>query len=292
MTTPRPSQRRRRRRANRFSAASLLLISLVLGLIGGLAYAWIIDPVVYVAAGPARLSEAEQDDYLLLVSESYAVDENWPRAQQRLAALQDPVIENTVARLLDDLVRQQRDPALITHLATLAQRLGVQTQAVALFAPTPAGVLPTPTPRTLVTATPTSDVPTPSPTPSPAAEPTARPSPTPQPNYRLLSQERVCLEDADHYLLEVAVFDALLEPQPGTEIVVTWGSSEDRFFTGFKPAQGLEYADFEMTPNTSYSVQLADGSPEVSGLRLEPCDSGFLGGWRLTYQNLRVAAGG
>lgn len=294
--TPQPPRRHRRTpRANRFSATSLLLITLLLGLIGGLVYAWVIDPVIYVAAGPARLGAAEQADYLLLVSESYAIDGNWELAQQRLAALQDPVLTNTVAALLDDWVRQQRDPAQITNLATLARQIGVQTQAVALFAPTPAGVLPSPTPQPTRTAAPANETPnvtaTPMPSPTWTPSPTTAVSPTPRPNYRLLDQERVCLEDGDHLLIEVEVFDALLDPQPGTEIIVTWGSSEDHFFTGFKPAQGLEYADFEMTPDISYTVQLADGSPEVSGLRLESCDSGFLGGWRLTYQNLRVAGG-
>ncbi|VAW43484.1 hypothetical protein MNBD_CHLOROFLEXI01-2598, partial [hydrothermal vent metagenome] len=63
-----------------------------------------------------------------------------------------------------------------------------------------------------------------------------------------------------------------------------------RFFTGFKPENGRGYADFEMSPDTSYTVSLPDGSPEVSGLRLDTCASGLSGGWQLTFQNLRDGA--
>jgi hypothetical protein len=69
---------------------------------------------------------------------------------------------------------------------------------------------------------------------------------------------------------------------------VTWEGGEDHFFTGFKPALGVGYGDFEMEPGISYTIQLADGSPEISGLRIEPCEDGADGGWWLTFQNLRV----
>jgi hypothetical protein len=41
-----------------------------------------------------------------------------------------------------------------------------------------------------------------------------------------------------------------------------------------------------MEPDISYIVRLAEGSPEISGLRLESCPGGLDGGWRLTFQNL------
>ncbi len=278
--------RKQRTGNGRFAATSLLFIGLVFGLIGGLTYAWVVDPVVYVDGGPARLSQSEKSRYLVLVSQSYAVSGNWEEARRRLFALQDPLIEQTVAQELDDLVRKQADPAIIANFAAMARVLGVQTQAVAIFAPTPAGVVPTPTP--VVAAPVTAVPPTPTLAPTSTAVPTLRPSPTPQPNYRLLNQERICLDDKDHTLIEVNVLDAMLDPQPGTEIIVRWGSEEDHFYTGFKPENGAGYADFEMSPDISYTLVLAEGSPEVSGLRLEQCDSGYLGGWRLTYQNLRT----
>ncbi len=80
--------------------------------------------------------------------------------------------------------------------------------------------------------------------------------------------------------------DALLNPLPGIEVLVTWDGGSDHFFTGFKPDMGSGYGDFTMSPDRSYTIGLAEGSPEISGLRIEPCDSGLDGGWQLTFQNL------
>jgi hypothetical protein len=111
--------------------------------------------------------------------------------------------------------------------------------------------------------------------------------------FRLLSQERVCDDDVPSPRIEVVTVDALLEPLAGVEVIVSWDGGSDRFFTGFQPEMGPGYGDFTMSPDVSYSVVLAPGSPTVSGLRVEPCtaaEGGLPGGWRLTFQNLTVNA--
>lgn len=276
----------------RFSATGWLLLGLVFGLIGGLYYAWIIDPVVFTNASPARFSDRYREEYIILVSQSYAVNENWPLAQQRLAALDDPNIAETVNSLLETAVRQQRPAPLLEQLAVVARQLGAEGQAIALFAPTlpAANVQPTPTSAFVTTPTATftpSATPTSTPTPSPTGTATRPATATPQPNYRLNEQTRLCSEDSAISRIEIVVLDAFLNDLPGVEIEVSWQNGRDRFYTGFKPENGRGYADFEMSPDIAYTVRLPDGSPEVSGLRLEECDSGFSGGWRLTFQNLR-----
>lgn len=267
-------------------------MGLILGLAGGLYYTWIVEPVVYVSAGPARLSEAHKAEYIFLVSQSYALDGNWERAQQRLAALDDPAIRETVMSLLETYLREQKPPGQIENLAVLARELGAQGNVVALFAPTPlAGVAATATatatPVSLPTQTPTpTRPPTETPPPTMTATATRQPSPSPRPVYRLLNQQRVCQSNSPATRIEVEVLDALLDPLPGVEVVVNWEDGSDHFFTGFKPAQGPGYADFAMRPDVSYTVMLPEGSPEISGLRIEPCDNGLDGGWRLTFQNL------
>ena len=84
----------------RLSATGWLLLSLVIGLGGGLYYAWVVDPVVFTDASPARFSERYREEYIILVSQIYAVNQNWPLAEQRLAALEDPAIAETVNNLL------------------------------------------------------------------------------------------------------------------------------------------------------------------------------------------------
>ncbi len=290
-----PPARRRQRPLpfwRRLSSTGWLLLSLVIGLAGGLYYAWVVDPVIFTDASPARFNDRYRETYIILVSQSYAVNDNWPLAQQRLAALDDPEIAQTVNNLLDTAVRQQRPAPLLEQLAVVARQLGAQGPAIALFAPTPPASDLQPTPTPAIVTTPTN---TPPPTGTAVATPTATVSPTatrpatatPQPNYRLTEQTRLCDEAEAITRIEVIVLDAFLNDLPGIEVAVSWQNGSDRFFTGFKPENGRGYADFEMSPDISYTVYLPDGSPEVSGLRIEECASGFSGGWQLTFQNLR-----
>lgn len=75
---------------------------------------------------------------------------------------------------------------------------------------------------------------------------------------------------------------------PGMEIQITWEANEDRFFTGLKPELGNGYADFLMTPNIAYAVQLAQGSDVASGLMTPACQTSsgenYFGGFKLTFQ--------
>ncbi len=283
----------------RGSTAGWLLLGLVIGLAFALYYAWVLNPVVYTDAQPSRLSEAYQREYILLVSQSYASNQNWAQAESRLAQLEDPNLAQTVRGLLDAEVKAQSNPELIRQLATLARQLGVEGQAVAIFAPTPPpdNLLPTPTvalalQETAVAITQTETItataalpPTPSATPRPTRAATA----TPQPNYRLLDQEQICT-DEDVNRIEVVTVDAFLNDLPGVKVLVNAQDENSHFFTGFKPEVGIGYGDFAMSPDSSYSILLADGSPEVSGLRIENCATGFAGGWRLTFQNLIFGA--
>jgi len=273
------------------SAAGLFLLGLIIGLAGALYYAWVVAPVVYTDASPSRFSEKYKEEYIYLVSESYAAEGDWERASERLAALGDEALAARVDAQLESYLRAQRPAADIEHLAQLAQKLGAEGAAVALFAPELAAATLTATPAATDTPAPTpthTAVPTRTPQPTATPSPTTAPTATPQPVYRLLSQDRVCEAGTAVTRIEVETLDALLNQLPGVEVIVRWDGGEDHFFTGFKPEQGAGYGDFTMSPGVSYSVMLVDGSPEISGLRIEPCDNGRDGGWRLSFQNLRI----
>ncbi len=286
----------------RVSPAGWLLIGIVVGLAMALYYAWVLNPVVYTDANPARLSTAYKQEYILLVSQNLADNGNWAQAEARLAQLNDPDLPQTIEALLNAQVKAQSNPQLIRNLATMAQQIGVEGQAVAIFAPTvPPDLLPTPTVVLVLqedtAVTPTAPMtPTTSPHPTETAIPTKTPLPiraataTAQPNYRLLDQTAICADDEDVTRIEVITVDAFLNQIAGVEILVSGQNGADYFFTGFKPDLGIGYGDFEMSPDISYTVVLADGSPEVSGLRVETCTSGFAGGWQLTFQNLIFGA--
>jgi hypothetical protein len=74
----------------------------------------------------------------------------------------------------------------------------------------------------------------------------------------------------------------------GVEIVITWDGGKEQFFTGLKPELGNGYADYIMTPNTTYTVQLASGSDVALGITAPTCQSAngenFFGGIKLTFQ--------
>ena len=278
----------------RVAAASFVLLGLLLGLVSGLAYAWLVSPVVYVDASPARLSQRYKEEYLFLVSQAYAANGDWARTEARLAALEDPQIGQTVAALFERYLREARPPGYVRNLALLTEAFGADSPALSFFGPTPLPppVTPQPTPAgptitpTLLPTPTLTRPPTETPAPTSTPAPSITPTPSPPPVYRLLSQERVCEPGVAVQRIEVEVQDAVLQPLPGVEVIVSWEAGEDRFFTGFKPGKGPGYGDFTMQPGVSYSVVLAEGSPVTSGLRIEPCDDGQDGGWRLTFQNL------
>jgi hypothetical protein len=274
----------------RLGIASLLLVGLVIGIFGALSYAWLISPVVYVEASPARLGEVEKNEYLLLVSQNNAAGANWDQTRARLAALGEADIGSMVSDRLEMYLRQGERAEMLQNLAVLARRLGSESVAVSLFVP-PSSNTATPTVVTVLRGTTPEHTPMPTVSPLPSLTPTQRPSPTPVPVYRLLRKEQVCLPGRPAPRIEVVVVDPFLEPSPGIEVIVLWDEGQDHFFTGFHPERGAGYGDFTMNPDTIYRVMMADGSAIINNLRVTTCDDprgGLAGGWRLTFQNTVV----
>jgi hypothetical protein len=61
----------------------------ILGLVLGLIYAWLIDPVVYESTLPVDLAEEHKDTYRCLIAQAYAATGNLERASLRLEVLAD-----------------------------------------------------------------------------------------------------------------------------------------------------------------------------------------------------------
>ncbi len=290
----------------RISSASLVLIGLALGFGASLYFAWIVEPVSYVEASPARLNDHYQAEYVLLVAQAYEAGSDWERTQERLSALSDDQIAQTVADQLATYLRQGQPANKMRSLALLARQLGVENAAVDVFVPrnsdSPslatsaaavgqgpgvAAVVPTAAAGGAGQAAEQPGTVEPSPTPTI----TPRPTPTAVPVYRLLSREQVCQLDADVHRLEVIALDSTLSPLQAAEVIVIWEGGNDHFFTGFQPERGLGYGDFEMEPGVEYTVMMAEGSQLVTGLGIASCDEaqgGLPGGWRLTFQNTDV----
>jgi hypothetical protein len=122
--------------------------------------------------------------------------------------------------------------------------------------------------------------------------PTPRPTQTPIPTlgapFELTGQESICDPNLPDGLLQILVSNRNRRQVAGMEIVITWDGGKEQFFTGLKPELGNGYADYIMTPNTTYTVQLARGSDVALGITPPTCQSAngenFFGGIKLTFQ--------
>jgi hypothetical protein len=104
----------------------------------------------------------------------------------------------------------------------------------------------------------------------------------------LTGQENLCDPNLPDGLLQVLVLNRSRRQLAGMEIVITWNGGTEQFFTGLKPELGNGYADYMMTPETTYTVQLARGSDVALGITAPTCQSpegaSFLGSIKLTFQ--------
>ncbi len=253
-----------------------ILSGLALGIVAGLVYTWLIEPVQYTNTAPDRLRADAKREYLLLISKAYAASDDWTVALERLAGLKDPDIAATTLELAKQAIEQGKSVSTIRHLAIVASRLGASSPVVAQFLPgqpppppaIPASILPTVPPTALPSPTATS-------TPAPTAFPTLSPQPTPTPRlvFRLSSRQSICDTDRAEPLLQVLVRSSHGEDVSGAEVAVTWEAGSIHLMTGFKPELGRGYTDMVMEPGVSYTVFLTAGSEQVGGIQATPCRS-------------------
>lgn len=64
-------------------------IAMIIGIAGGLYYAWVFDPVEYVDTSPDTLLIDYKTDYVLMVAEAYQLEGDLDLAARRLAVLGD-----------------------------------------------------------------------------------------------------------------------------------------------------------------------------------------------------------
>lgn len=77
------------------------LIAIAIGAALGLFYGWAVSPVEYVDTSPASLRIDYKSDYVLMVAESYQLEEDLDLAVRRLALLgSDPPAETVRQALL------------------------------------------------------------------------------------------------------------------------------------------------------------------------------------------------
>jgi hypothetical protein len=253
-----------------------LVLGLLLGAVGGLAYAWFLNPVSLVDIGPDQLVPEDQRAYVLLISEAYLADRDLDRARARLDALRVRDVAALVSEQADRALLNGDDPSEIRALTALAEALGASPLAAEVFSGTGQ---PTTAPITATITATFEAMPGLTSTPeNPSATPTLTiPTLTPTPDFLseteldLIALETVCEDDYPAGRIEVYVRDALGRGVPGLEIHVDWEDQQDRFFTGMKLEIDPGYSDFQMEPDKLYTVTLVGLAEPVVGISSAPC---------------------
>ena len=289
-----------------------LITGLVLGIVAGVLFAWILQPVRYTNTRPASLRADFKDQYRALIASAYLADGNLVRAKARLELLGDADMYQALAIQAQRTLADGSFPQEARALGVLAVALG-QAPATAVVTPSTvitsslgttaqlsptvsAGVTQTlsltPTSASTRSASPTASptrTPRPTSTPIPTFTPlpTRTPTPTQGAPYILDSQQPVCDISIPGPLLMVTALDAARHEVPGVEVVVSWDGGEDHFFTGLQPEIGPGYADFSMTPGVVYSLRLAGGGPPIQNLTASECEKSsggrYWGSWKLVF---------
>jgi hypothetical protein len=255
------------------------VLSLLVGLGLGLAYAWGINPAAYKDTSPASLSPEYKAAYVRLVAGAMAADGNVDRARARLADLGGSNSAARIAALAQQAAASGESVQTVRALAALASALGARPMT-----PTPLAS-PTVTPTVTQLSTPTN---TPRPTVTPYLLPTRPPTLTPPGAFGFSGKRLICDASFKQPLIQVLTLGASGEPVPGVEVLVTWSGGSDHFFTGLKPELGLGYGDFAMTPDVDYTVALASNpSMAVAGLTVGACPASggqtFPGTWQVVF---------
>ncbi len=287
-----------------------LLTGVILGIILGLAYAWLVSPREFRDTSPASLRADFKDQYRAMVAAAYVASGNLPRAISRLDQLDDDDVARALAEQAQRTLAEGDDPRGAQALGILAVALGgvefspaapeesPPPETVGLLEPalTPTA---TQTPLGEVPGTPGGDgVPTPSPsianqgatrTPPATGTPLPTRTPTSTPGSPFVVQDPAfeCNPAVPGPLLKVLAEDASGDALPGMEVVVSWDGGEDHFFTGLKPELGAGYADFLMTPGVVYSLRMAGGGEIVSDLTAAECETPggarYWGSWVVVF---------
>jgi hypothetical protein len=281
-------------------------LGLALGLVFGLTYTWVLNPVQFYNTDPVDLRPQYKDTWIQLVAAAYRQDGDLDQAMTRLSGLDDPQIGRTVAGITSQAINSGRPATRIRALAALADALGARSAEMMIYLATPAPTLffsatpLPPTPTGTPPATPSespSATPTPSRTPTPTITPTVPPTPRPTvtrrptatspPPFYVERRQRICQSERESPQIEIVVQTQEGAGISGAEIWVMWTGGVDRFVTGLKPEKGLGYADFEMSPDVIYDVAVGDPSLKVvTGLRPDRCEPGdgdsAIASWRLT----------
>jgi hypothetical protein len=281
-----PPPRSRYNRPRRLFSVWGLAIGLIIGIAGGLVYAWTVSPVVEFATEPWQLRPEDRAHYVVAITLAFAGDSNLNKAVERLIELRGEDFNADIFQQVADAacrlastgyVDSNSGLNAIRSMMTFYQLQGRTGCADTLL---PAGDL-APTSVVVIDAsTPTLPPPaTKTPTPVREAEATPTisrnivPTSVPQRDFVLANVSTFCDSDISG-IIEVFVQDFGGVGIAGMPVRVRWDDGEDTFYTGLKPERGPAYADFQMEENKGYIIDMPGRSdPSAQQLVAASCTS-------------------
>jgi hypothetical protein len=99
------------------------LVAVILGAAAGLFYGWVVNPVEYVDIAPGSLRVDYKTDYVLMVAESYQVDQNLGLVVRRLALLGSSAPTEIVANALSYALQHEYASQDLSLLQSLGEAL-------------------------------------------------------------------------------------------------------------------------------------------------------------------------
>ena len=288
------------------------MFALLVGLGLGLAYAWTISPARVRDSQPIALRADFKDHYRSAIAAAFSATGDLARARARLSLLGDSdsiealnaqaqrmLASNASGESFDEADQVVALASALEQNAANIPTATVQGAANTLEPVNTSVVVVTINAATSTFPASTSEVPA-DPTETPLSietqttsiaaspRPTRTFIPTAGAPFTLTGQESVCDPNLPDGLLQVLVFNSNRRQMPGIEILITWEGGAENFFTGLKPELGNGYADYVMSPDVIYTLQLRSGSDIASGISTPTCQTpsgeSFSGGLKLIFQ--------
>jgi hypothetical protein len=272
-----PDRRSKYRRPRRPVSTWGIIIGIVLGLAGSLAYAWMINPRIEFNTEPWQLNKQDRAQYIAAITLRYAYDGDLNRAVQGLLALKpksDPIQDvadvacdlattgyaetGTGLRAIQSMMLfyqlQGRKGCADTLISAVQPTVVVNVDVATPTAQPPATKTPTPVGPNQVTPT----------------QPIFAPTVQPKTSYSIATIKTDCDTEFSG-VIEVRVQDSGGDGVPGQAIRVRWDDGTSTFFTGLKPERGSDYADFQMEAGKAYTVEMPGQSDPSQPLTADPC---------------------
>ena len=282
---------------NRGKGPWYLLTGLMIGLVVGLLYAWLLDPVEYSNASPQALKPDYKDDYRSMIALSYQANGDLGRSLGRLTLLKDEDMPQALNVQAQRILARNGNQNQARALAELA--VALEGKSVAELSTQLASSASTPE-QTDETVSGSSgaeaqdeeavliETKSPSATPQPTFTP--RPSASPMPGFDVpfvfVGVEEICDPELPEGLLQVYVLDRSGDGVAGVRLHITWEGGEEYFYTGLYPQFSLGYADYQANASEIYTLRAGERGEVVRELAAPPCsgdEESFTGGLLLRF---------